>query len=83
MTLIVENVNKDLEKAIKAMARLANAKVRNGDCMQSKTSLESKSAVKGKGGLKAALKELQDMEKNPQNYKTYDNAKDMLKDCLQ
>ncbi|MWV62468.1 hypothetical protein DCO58_04065 [Helicobacter saguini] len=82
MTLIVENVNKDLEKAIKAMARLANAKVRNGDCMQSKTSLESKSAVKSKGGLKAALKEYKN-DKKAGKIKTYDSFEEFEKDLLQ
>ena len=35
-----------------------------------------------KNKLKAAIEEAKDIESNPHKYKSYDNARDMIRDCL-
>lgn len=69
MILIIENANKDLEKLVKAAAKLANANVR----------VHKEKPPKA---LKAALQELKDIESNPHLYKSYTNAGEMIQDCL-
>lgn len=67
MTLIVENVNDDLAKAIKSIAKIANAKVKT-----------QKPKTKG-GALREALKEVEFMKANPHLYKSYTDMDSLAK----
>ncbi|TLD97367.1 hypothetical protein LS71_001015 [Helicobacter jaachi] len=69
MTITIKSDNKELIKALKTMAKLANA-----------TIITKKSPPKSP--LQKALNELKKIEANPHLYKSYKTAKDMIKDCL-
>ncbi|EAL1800934.1 hypothetical protein FCR19_04465 [Campylobacter jejuni] len=70
MNLILENVSDDLAKAIKAMAKIANTKV--------KLKKEKKLTINGftPEFEKKILKGLEDIKKNPHKYKAYSSVDD-------
>ncbi|RDU73620.1 hypothetical protein CQA66_00010 [Helicobacter aurati] len=72
MTLVIENANENLKKAIQAIVKLSDAKV--------KVKQTSKLSSRKKPSW---LKEAKDMQKNPKNYKTYTDVDMMFKDILQ
>lgn len=71
MTLVIENANENLKKAIKAIVKLSDAKATIKQT--SKTPLHK---------APSWLKEAKDMQKNPKNYKTYTDIDTMFKDIL-
>lgn len=71
MTLVIENANENLKKAIKAIVKLSDAKV---------TIKQDPKASSHK--TPSWLKEAKDIQKNPQNYKTYTDIDAMFKDIL-
>lgn len=72
MTLVIENADENLKKAIKAIVKLSDAKV---------TIKQNPKALLRK--TPSWLKEAKNMQKNPKNYKTYTDIDAMFKDILQ
>ncbi len=66
MKLIIENANKDLERAIKNVVKLTDAKM---------TSEEEPS-----DRLLKTIKEVEEMEKHPERYKSYNSVEEMFED---
>ena len=66
MTLIIENADKNLERAIKNVVKLTDAKM----TIQKEPS----------DRLLSAIKELEEMEKHPERYKSYNSVEEMFED---
>lgn len=66
MTLIIENADKNLERAIKNVVKLTDAKM----TIQKEPS----------DRLLSAIKEVEEMEKHPERYKSYNNVEEMFED---
>ena len=66
MTLIIENADKNLERAIKNVVKLTDAKM---------TIQEEPS-----DRLLSAIKEAEEMEKHPERYKSYNSVEEMFED---
>ncbi len=66
MTLIIENADKNLERAIKNVVKLTDAKM---------TIQEEPS-----DRLLSAIKEVEEMEKHPERYKSYNRVEEMFED---
>ena len=66
MILVIENADKNLERAIKNVVKLTNAKM----TIQKEPSDE----------LIEAIKEVEEMEKHPERYKSYKSVEEMFED---
>ena len=66
MTLIIENADKNLERAIKNVVKLTDAKI----TIQKEPS----------DRLLSAIKEVEEMEKHPERYKSYNSVEEMFED---
>ena len=66
MKLIIENANRDLERAIKNIVKLTDAKI---------TSEKEPS-----DRLLKAINEVKEMEKHPERYKSYNSVEKMFED---
>lgn len=66
MTLIIENADKNLERAIKNVVKLTDAKM----TIQKEPS----------DRLLSAIKEVEEMEKHPERYKSYNSVEEMFED---
>ena len=66
MTLIIENADKNLEIAIKNVVKLTDAKI----TIQKEPS----------DRLLSAIKEVEEMEKHPERYKSYKSVEEMFED---
>lgn len=66
MTLIIENADKNLERAIKNVVKLTDAKM----TIQKEPS----------DRLLSAIREVEEMEKHPERYKSYNSVEEMFED---
>ena len=66
MKLVIENADKDLQRAIKNVVKLTDAKM---------TTQKEPS-----DRLLSAMKEVEEMEKHPEKYKSYNSVEEMFED---
>lgn len=83
MTLIIQNVKEEYLPAFKGLAEGTNATLR----AESSDEVDECPICKEYGynpsdRLKKAVEEVSEMEKNPNDYPSYSNAKEMIEACL-